>query len=64
MELSRKSSTSLLMSIEWEGVKKYTVKAWLDYLIKQSLYKHYNRVIDWSVFKQPMRNFIEPGLSD
>lgn len=32
-------------------VKKGNVEAWLRFLVGQPLYKHYNIVIDWSVFR-------------
>jgi hypothetical protein len=39
------------------------VKAWLQYLIKQPLYKHYNITVDWSVFNQSMRVSAVPSTS-
>jgi hypothetical protein len=45
------------------SVKKSTVKAWLQYLMKQPLYKHYNITVDWFVFNRSMRDSAVPGTS-
>jgi hypothetical protein len=45
------------------SIKKFVVKAWLQYLIKQPLYKHYNITVDWSVFSQSMRDSAVSGTS-
>jgi hypothetical protein len=45
------------------SVKKSTVKVWLQYLIKQSLYKHYNITVDRSVFNQSMQDSAVPNTS-
>jgi hypothetical protein len=45
------------------SVKKSTMKARLQYLMKQPLYKHYSITVDWSVFSQSMRDSTVPGTS-
>ncbi|GFW15975.1 uncharacterized protein TNCV_4432481 [Trichonephila clavipes] len=38
-------------------VRKSVIKAWLRYLVNQSLYKHYDIKIDWSVFDKDMDDY-------
>ncbi|GFV48767.1 uncharacterized protein TNCV_625541 [Trichonephila clavipes] len=39
-------------------VRKSFIKAWLRYLVNQTLYKHYDIKIDWSMFDKDMDDYI------